>query len=229
VAWKEIPIQGTNYHWGFSFRANDITGLRGLGGIRFRHVASPCANSPWCFPTQGALEVYSGGSWVVVPTCSSIGDNSGYDYCLYTNPADPVGSRIEIDTITNQGYFPSLHQLQRFGNAYELWTHEVAPAKPGCCQTNQSLGTTILQYQQVFPPTSLTQSPQSTLGPRFTLGESSPAVRCQPGGNAQSRFAPFRLEWTFDMLYSRTTDNSVDPMACPRENHYVVRTLLGIH
>ncbi len=228
VTWKEIAIQGTNYHWGFSFGKNDITGLRGLGGVRFRHVASPCSNSPWCFPAQGALEVWSSGQWVTVPSCSSIGDTSGYDYCLYTNPGDPVGSRIQIDTITGQGYFPSLHRLQRFANALELWTHELAPAKPNCCQVNNDLGVTILQYQQVFAPTALSQSPQSTLGPRLTLAEGNPAVRCQPGGNAQSRFAPFRLEWTFDMIYSRTTDNSANPFVCPRETHYVVRTLLGI-
>lgn len=227
ITWKEVAIGGTPYHWGFTNPDNLLPGQRGLGGIRFKHVASPCSNSPWCFSSSGALEVWSTGQWVSVPSCQSIGDTSGYDYCLYTNPANPGGSRINLDFIPGEGQSVSLHRLAQHGGIYELWTHGEASPKPNCCQVNGNAAAMQLRYRQVFPPTTLTQTLQSTLGPILNLQEGAVAVRCQPGGQAQSRYSPFRLEWAADMLYSRTTDNSTNPFVCPRETHYVVRTFLG--
>ncbi len=228
ITWKEVSIEGVPYHWGYTNPDNLLPGQRGLGGIRFRHNASSCTNPPWCFASSGALEVWSSGQWVTVPSCQSIGDTSGYDYCLYTNRLDPVGSRINLDFIAGEGQSPSLHKLARHGDIYELWTHGEASPKPNCCQLDNKVAAMQLRYRQVFPPTSLKQSLQSTLGPVFDLEEDpvSP-VRCQPGGQAQSRYAPFRLEWTADFLYSRSTDNPSNPFTCPRQTHYIVRTFLN--
>jgi hypothetical protein len=70
------------------------------------------------------------------------------------------------------------------------------------------------------------QDPSTTLGTEKELTQDSTAVRCMPASARQSRITPFRLEWTTDVLYSRTSDNPSSPFVCPNVWGYIVRTRL---
>lgn len=235
LAWKDISIGGVTYNYGF---VAGVVGGIGIGAIRFRQDGA--AGGEWGYDfgsTSTALAIWSGGTWVTVPTCASIGDTSGYDFCMYRQPScGQVGGLCPNDKKIDpqlflQGRHPSLHRLARHNNKYELWNHGTRSPDTNCgCEdtTNPTLeNANTLQYRQVFPPTTLTQDPATTVGPVKEVGMDSPAIRCMPSDQRQSRNTPFRLEWTLDMLYSRTGDNKTNPFNCTQPGwHYIVRTRL---
>jgi len=236
VAWKDMTIGGQTWNYGFVSGTKEGGGI-GTGAIRFQQTNT--AGCDWCYdmtPPSAALQTWSNSAWATVPTCASIGDTSGYDFCLYRDPACAVSSascpadkRVDPDFILPGVRHPSLHRLSKFGNRYELWNHSTHSPDTGCgCEdgTNPDLdNNNTFTYRTFTPPTSLAQDPSTTLGTEKELTQDSPAVRCMPASARQSRITPFRLEWTTDVLYSRTSDNP-SPFVCPNVWGYIVRTRL---
>ena len=229
ITWKDITIGGQTYNYGFVSGTKE--GQIGTGAIRFQQTNGAC---DWCFGNN-ALSVYSGGAWVTAPTCASIGDNSGYDFCLYRNPACetsaancPAGDRIDVDFFLPGVRHPSLHRLSKFNNKYELWNHSTNTSPScGCDDGLTPENNNTFSYRTFTPPTSLTTNPATLLGtPKELVQDTPTAVRCMPANSRQSRITPFRLEWTTDVLYSRTSDNPSSPFICPTVWGYIVRTKL---
>ena len=244
LAWKEVSIGGVTYNYGF---VSGISNITGISAIRLRQDAS--AGGEWAYDTSAtstALAVWTASGWVNVPTCASIGDSSGYDFCMYRNPICatsaencPASAKIDPYMFINNARHPSLHRLERHNGTYELWYHSTQPrpaSKPVCGPedaTNPTLdNANAFVYHQFTPPTSLTQDPATLVGPAFVLGEEpvdADRIRCMPAMYRQSRDTPFRLEWTLDMLYSRTKDNKTAPMTgTPVGYPYIVRTRLEV-
>jgi hypothetical protein len=242
VAWKDISIGGVTYNYGF---VSGLSGVGGLGAIRFRQDGA--AGGEWAYdasPTSTALAIWTAGGWVTVPTCASIGDGSGYDFCMYRQPSCgikdapcPDTAKIDPQMFVTNGRHPSLHRLERHNNKYELWYHstQTRPANDPCGPEDATDPTldnaNTLTYRQFTPPTTLTQNPATTLGPELILGdEDVNPIRCMPSMYRQSRNTPFRLEWTLDMLYSRTRDHENDPKGgTPETNAYIVRTRMEVY
>lgn len=238
LAWKDISIGGTTYNYGF---VSGLVGPIGLSAIRFKQDGT--AGGDWAFDTSSgstALAIWSNNSWVTVPTCASIGDTSGYDFCMYRQPscgqvggACPDDKKIDPQIFLTNGRHPSLHRLEKHGNKYELWYHSTL-ATTGTCGYEDPDDPTLnnantFTYRQFTPPTTLTQDPATTVGPAlFLKQEAVGPIRCMPARYRSSRATPFRLEWTFDMLYSRTGDSESDPFSTTTydPHHYIVRTRL---
>lgn len=238
IAWKDIVIGGTTYNYGFMSGTRE-NGL-GIGAIRFKQDLT---TNEWGYDTSStstALAVWtdstSPASWVTVPTCASVGDTSGYDFCMYKAPLCGVaGGSCAADKKIDPQFFlggrhPSLHRLARHNNKYELWNHSTTPDLGCGCEDSSDPNlenNNTFTYRQFTPPASLTQDPATTLGAGQEVGQDAPAIRCMPASQRQSRITPFRLEWTLDMLYSRTADNKQNPFQCSTTGWaYIVRTRL---
>jgi len=232
ITWKDITIGGQVYNYGFVSGTKE--GSFGTGAIRFQQTNDGTCD--WCFGNN-ALAIYSSAAWVTAPTCASIGDASGYDFCLYRDPvcetsaaSCPANKRIDLDFILSGVRHPSLHRLSKFNNRYELWSQATHAPDLGCgCEdgtTPDTENNNTFAYRTFTPPTSLTTDPSTLLGTPKELAQDSPAVRCMPASARQSRITPFRLEWTTDTLYSRTSDNPSNPFICPNVWGYLVRTKL---
>lgn len=148
----------------------------------------------------------------------------------------PSDKKIDPQIIINGGRHPSLHRLEKHGNKLELWYHAPTPIpaenancgyedpdQPGTDNANG------FRYHLITAPQSLTQNPATTVGAQKTLGQEKwgdgeGPIRCMPARYRQSRNTPFRLEWTFDFLYSRTGDPEGNAFGGPPEHHYIVRT-----
>jgi hypothetical protein len=239
ITWKDFVLNGQT--WNYGFMSGTKPGAIGIGAIRFRQ--DNLAGGDWAFDFSSAstaLTVWSNNAWVTVPTCASLGDTSGYDFCMYkdklcgtpgaTCPTTPVDKRIDPDYFLS-GRHPSFHRLARHANKLELWNHS-SNANTSCgCQDGLSANNNTFTYRQITPPASLSTSPVTLIGTGKEVAEDTPKIRCMPAGYRQSRITPFRLEWTLDMLYSRTGDDKTNPAgtACFSWGWaYIVRTRLEV-
>lgn len=247
IAWKDISIGGVTYNYGF---VSGISNGIGITAIRLRQDGA--SGGEWAYDTSAtstALAIWTASGWVTVPTCASIGDNSGYDFCMYRDPicatsADlcPASAKIDPYMLFLNGRHPSLHRLEKHNGKYELWYHSARsrPANKPTCGYEDPVDPTIdnansFVYREFTPPTTTTglaANPATLLGPEFVLGEElvdADRIRCMPAMYRQARNTPFRLEWTFDMLYSRTKDDKSAPMVgTPVGYPYIVRTRLEV-
>jgi hypothetical protein len=236
IAWKDMIIEGTRYNYGFVSGTKDGGGI-GTTAIRFKQDAT--TGGAWAFDatSNNTLAIWSGGAWASVPTCASIGDNSGYDFCLYKDAACatsdvncPLSARIDPDWVIPAMRHPSLHRLSKHNNAYELWNHAtVADEGCGCEDGAATENNNTFAYRRFTPPTTLAQNPATTLDSTVRyVRQDVPRARCMPASYRQARITPFRLEWTADLLYSRTGDaKGSNPDLCSTTGWgYIVRTRL---
>lgn len=215
-AWVQVQISGATYFYGFIDLTDRVSGAVGLGALRYD-------------PVNQRLWFVVDGAWVQIPTCSSVGDNSGYRFCLFTGASDPEGTRIDPDILVSPDRHPSFHKLTRLGGKLELWASTTATDHSCGYQDGQQRWQNAFSYRTVQAPTSLTQMP--ILGTRLILQqETSNPVRCNPASYRHSRKTPFRLDWTLDLFYSRSWDDPADPFGSNTTGPegYIVRTRLGV-
>jgi hypothetical protein len=168
----------------------DGKGDQGLGAILF----TPSFTSPFLINASSTLEVWSGGTWKPAQRCAS----GQYTFCLGFD-ADP-DLPPPFDARGNR--FPDLYKMTRYGNALELWSSGGTTTYP--CTCNRPTGAqNVLMYSPVTTPTSRTQNPFSLIGAERSLLQKAVKVRCNPGTYTHSRKHPVRLEWTWNLLYSR--------------------------
>lgn len=217
-AWVEVQISGGTYFYGFIDLKDRANGPFGLGALRYD-------------PVNQRLWFVVNGGWDEIPTCASVGDTSGFRFCLFNSASDPEGTSIDPDLVVPGDRHPGFHKLSRHGGKLELWASRAAPAVDENCPPDDGLSNwqNAFSYREVSPPANLTEPP--VLGTKLILKqELTNPVRCNPASYQHSRKTPFRLDWTIDLFYSRSWDDPNDPFGpnTTGPEGYIVRTRLGV-
>jgi hypothetical protein len=213
LTWQPITIGTTQYLYGYAdFKyhpeeRSDGRGDYGIGAIRFKPSTS--LSAPFLIDATATMEVWAGataGGWKPVPRCGS-----GFTFCLTVDPLIAIpGER-----------FPSLYKMTRYGNALELWTMVDASSQSELtcpiCPLETNLRQNAFGYRAVNDPATTSSDPFSLFStPRRLLKQRvSAPLRCTPGNYSHSRKHPTRLEWTLNLLYSRTFDKPGVLNVCP--------------
>lgn len=196
IAWQPLLIDNVWRLFGYvDFKyhpenRSDGRNDQGLGAILF----TPSFTAPFLIDANSTLEVWSGGTWKNVGRCAA---GSQYTFCLGFD-ADP-----DLPAAYKGGAnrHPDLYKMKRYGNALELWAS--GGAADTCVCDRESGWQNVFVYFPVTTPTSRSQDPFSLIGPRKQLLQTATKIRCNPGSYSQSRKHPTRLEWTYNLIYTR--------------------------
>lgn len=197
ITWQPLLIDNIWRLFGyvdFKYHADDRTDGRsdqGLGAILF----TPSYTAPFLIDGNARLEIWSGGAWKNVARC---GTGSQYTFCVGfdTDPDLPPPFNMRDNR------FPNLYKMARYGGALELWTSGGTTSYP--CVCDRATGAqNVFYYFPVTTPVSRSQNPFSLIGPERALLQKATKIRCNPGSYSHSRKHPTRLEWTWNLIYSR--------------------------